>query len=209
MIQSIYYKFFELLTLFVIIPVSFIINYPTWVKVIMGLSGFVYIILVLLKVEKYKFKATLQLNWQAFWKRIIFPSIIVITVTTCYVWLTDKPQLFNVLLNNPILWLFILFFYSFCSVYPQELIYRTFFFLRYQQLFKNKYLFIILNAALFSLAHIFFENILVSTLTFIGGIFFALTYKKTKSTLLVSIEHSLYGCWLFTVGMGNMLGFPS
>jgi len=27
--------------------------------------------------------------------------------------------------------------------------------------------------------------------------------------LLVSIEHAIYGCWLFTVGMGSMLGFPS
>lgn len=46
-------------------------------------------------------------------------------------------------------------------------------------------------------------------LTFIGGLLFALTFKKTKSTLLVSIEHAIYGSWLFTVGMGEMLGFPS
>ncbi|WP_245825457.1 CPBP family intramembrane glutamic endopeptidase [Pseudocolwellia agarivorans] len=113
------------------------------------------------------------------------------------------------MLNNPKLWLFILFFYSLFSVYPQELLYRTFFFKRYQALFKSEWLFIIVNAALFSLAHIFFKNVLVILLTFIGGILFALTFKKTKSTLLVSIEHSIYGCWLFTVGMGNMLGFPS
>ena len=65
------------------------------------------------------------------------------------------------------------------------------------------------NAALFSLAHIFFKNTLVMILTFIGGILFALTFKKTKSTLLVSIEHAIYGSWLFTVGMGEMLGFPN
>ena len=46
-------------------------------------------------------------------------------------------------------------------------------------------------------------------LTFLGGLIFAITYYKTKSTLLVSIEHAIYGCWLFTVGMGDMLGFPS
>jgi membrane protease YdiL (CAAX protease family) len=49
----------------------------------------------------------------------------------------------------------------------------------------------------------------VLAFTFIGGILFAYTYQKTKSTLLVSIEHAIYGCWLFTVGMGTMLGFPS
>ncbi|MEM5566908.1 CPBP family intramembrane glutamic endopeptidase [Psychroserpens sp. AS72] len=97
----------------------------------------------------------------------------------------------------------------FFSVYPQELIYRTFFFQRYQMLFKSQTLFILINATLFSLAHLFFKNGLVMILTFIGGLLFALTFKKTKSTLLVSIEHAIYGSWLFTVGMGEMLGFPS
>jgi hypothetical protein len=55
----------------------------------------------------------------------------------------------------------------------------------------------------------FFKNTLVLFLTFLGGVLFALTYNKTRSTLLVSIEHAIYGSWLFTVGMGNMLGFPS
>ena len=65
------------------------------------------------------------------------------------------------------------------------------------------------NAILLSLAHIFFRSTLVMFLTFIGGILFAFTFNKTKSTLLVSIEHAIYGCWLFTVGMGDMLGFPA
>ena len=111
--------------------------------------------------------------------------------------------------NKPILWILILFFYSLFSVYPQELLYRTFFFDRYKNLFKNELLFIIINAFLFSLAHLFFKNGLVLIITFIGGIIFAFTYKKTQSTVLVSIEHAIYGCWLFTVGMGEILGFPS
>lgn len=209
MMQSLHYKLFELFILFLIVPISFVIDYPIWIKALIGVSGFVYIIFVLLKIEKYQCKLTWYLPWQDFWKRIFIPFMVTVAVTICYVWLTDKQQLFSVLLNNPKLWLFILFFYSLLSVYPQELLYRTFFFKRYQQLFKREWVFIVFNAALFSLAHIFFENILVIILTFIGGLLFALTYKKTRSTLLVSVEHSLYGCWLFTVGMGNMLGFPS
>ena len=46
-------------------------------------------------------------------------------------------------------------------------------------------------------------------LTFLGGLLFAFTFKKTKSTILVSIEHAIYGSWLFTIGMGAMLGFPT
>jgi hypothetical protein len=27
--------------------------------------------------------------------------------------------------------------------------------------------------------------------------------------MLVSLEHSVYGAWLFTLGLGEMLAFPS
>ncbi|WMI67558.1 CPBP family intramembrane glutamic endopeptidase [Mangrovimonas sp. YM274] len=95
------------------------------------------------------------------------------------------------------------------SVYPQELIYRTLYFNRYQNLMKSKWISIILNALVFSMAHLMFKNTLVLIMTFLGGLLFALTFLKTKSTTLVSIEHAIYGSWLFTVGMGDMLGFPS
>ena len=207
--KSVSYKLAEFFIIFVVLPVSFAINYPAWIKGVIGLVGFIYIIFVLLRVEKNKFKIAPNLNWKAFWKRTFLHLLIIAAITTTYVWYTDKSQLFNVMLSNSKLWLFILFFYSLFSVYPQELIYRTFFFQRYESLFKNQWLFVLVNAALFSLAHIFFRNTLVMFLTFIGGILFALTYKSTKSTIMVSIEHAIYGCWLFTVGMGNMLGFPS
>jgi len=73
---------------------------------------------------------------------------------------------------------------------------------------KNKWLFLFINAILFSLAHLFLRSVLVQLLTFVGGILFAYTYQKTKSNTLVSIEHAIYGNWLFTVGMGEMLAFP-
>ena len=76
-------------------------------------------------------------------------------------------------------------------------------------LFKNRSVFVFVNAIVFSLAHIFFRNSLVLLLTFLGGILFAITFNKTRSTILVTIEHAIYGCWLFTVGMGEMLAFPS
>ncbi|MDU0355872.1 hypothetical protein RS130_20045 [Paraglaciecola aquimarina] len=52
-------------------------------------------------------------------------------------------------------------------------------------------------------------NNLVFVLTFAGGILFALNYKKSQSLVAVSIEHSAYGLWLFTVGLGQQLAFPS
>ncbi|MBT8311031.1 MAG: CPBP family intramembrane metalloprotease [Flavobacteriaceae bacterium] len=207
--QSNLYRSIELLIIFVLVPVRFAMPYSPWIKLGIGLAGFIYVILVLLRVEKNKFKLARNLNWKEFWKRTFLHLLFIVIITITYVWFSDKTQLFNVMLGNSKLWLFILFFYSAFSVYPQELIYRTFFFQRYQILFKNDKLLIFVNAILFSLAHIFFGNTLVMFLTFIGGIMFAHTFYKTKSTLMVSIEHAIYGCWLFTVGMGSMLGFPS
>ncbi|MCF7560839.1 CPBP family intramembrane metalloprotease [Sabulilitoribacter multivorans] len=150
-----------------------------------------------------------NLNWRLFWLETLAKLIAIAVITTIFVYLTDNDALFNVVLNKPKLWFFILFIYSIFSVYPQELIYRTFFFKRYLKLINNKAVLIFVNAIVFSLAHLFFKNALILGLTFLGGVLFAITYNKTKSTVLVSIEHAVYGCWLFTVGMGDMLGFPA
>ena len=207
--QSTVYKLTEFFIIFILVPVSFAISYPIWIKMIIGALGFLYILFILLRIEKNKFKIAQNLDWKFFYKRTFIQLAIIAIVTTVYVWLIDPSSLYIVVLNKPLLWIMILFFYSVFSVYPQELIYRTFFFQRYKSLFKSELLLLVINATVFSLAHIFFRKGLVMILTFIGGILFALTFKKTKSTLLVTIEHAIYGCWLFTVGMGEMLGFPS
>ena len=195
--------------IFIILPVSFALEYPFWVKAVLAVSGFGYVIYVLLKVQGNKFKMAPNLQWKSFFKHVFVKLLIIAFLTIVYMWFTAKQDLFHVLFQKPKLWVVILFAYATFSVYPQELIYRTLYFQRYESLFKSKSLFIFLNAIVFSLAHIFYRNPLVLLMTFFGGILFALTYDKTKSTILVSIEHTIYGCWLFTVGMGNMLGFPS
>lgn len=207
--KSVLYKATEFFVIFILIPVSFAISYSPWVKLAIGIIGFAYIVYILLKVESEKFKIAKNLNWKQFFKQTLIKLLVIVSITTVFVWFTANEALFGVLLNKPKLWLFILFFYSFFSVYPQELIYRTFYFKRYHNIFKSKYLFIFINAIVFSLGHIFFNSTLVLVLTFLGGLLFAFTFNKTKSTLLVSIEHAIYGCWLFTVGMGSMLGFPA
>ena len=203
------YKLTEFFVIFISIPVAFSFQFNVWVKLSVGLIGFIYIIIMLLRIEKLKFKIAPNLNWKSFFIEILLKLLLIASITYLFVFLTNKDALFNVMTTKPKLWVLILFVYSFFSVYPQELIYRTFFFERYRELIKNKTLLIFINAIVFSLGHIFFRNTLVLVLTFFGGLLFAFTYSKTKSTLLVSIEHAIYGSWLFTVGMGDMLGFPS
>ncbi|WP_431157552.1 CPBP family intramembrane glutamic endopeptidase [Winogradskyella poriferorum] len=203
-------RLIELFLLFILVPIIMAISsVPIAIKMAMGSAGFVYVIWVLLKVEKKKFKVSKTIKWPEFWKQTLIKFVLIVLITTTYMILVDPINLFVVILNKPMVWVVILFIYSFFSVYPQELIYRTFFFQRYEAIIKSKKLLVYINAIVFALAHLFFRNTLVIFLTFIGGVIFAYTYTKTESTLLVSIEHAIYGCWLFTVGMGNMLGFLS
>ncbi len=206
--QSVIYKLTEFFLIFIVLPVSFALDYPFVIKASLAVSGFAYVIYVLLKIEGNKYKIAPNLHWRSFWKHVFVKLLAIAFLTIIYMWVTAKSDLFHVLYQKPKLWVIVLFAYAMFSVYPQELIYRTLYFQRYRSLFKSKSIFVFINAIVFSLGHIFYRNPLVLLMTFLGGILFALTYDKTKSTLLVSIEHAIYGCWLFTVGMGSMLGFP-
>lgn len=197
----------ELLLWFVLLPLSYLLDYSIWVKLGLGLTGLVYIAVVLLKVIRVRFRPG-RLPLRSFLRVTALNFLVIAAVTTAFVYFTEPSKLFYVPLNRPELFGFILMIYTFLSVWPQEIIYRTFFFERYQTLFSNRKVAILLNATLFSLAHIFFRNTLVLVLTFLGGILFAWTYLRFRSTLLVSLEHAIYGNWLFTVGMGEMLAFP-
>ena len=102
----------------------------------------------------------------------------------------------------PMLWLLIMLLYPIISAYPQELIYRSFFFHRYKLLFKSEKAMVITNAALYSFLHIIYLNIVAPVLTLIAGYLFCRTYLANKSVLMPGIEHALYGMIVFTTGLG-------
>jgi len=200
---------FELLALFVGIPIFLALPVYLIPKLLIGASGLLYVVVVAVRTKDPKEKTKLVINWKSFFNALSLRLILLILATTAFVYFWYPELLFKVPSTKPLLWLGILAVYSILSVYPQELLYRSFFFKRYKALFDSRNMLLFMNAILFSLAHFFFGNILVMALTFVGGLVFAYTYYRTNSMLLVSIEHAIYGCWLFTVGMGDMLGFPS
>ncbi len=104
--------------------------------------------------------------------------------------------------NNLPAWLFVMLFYPLLSVYPQELIFRTFFFHRYRPLFGDSLWLVAASALAFGMAHLFFANWIAVLLSTAGGVLFALNYRRTRSTLSVTIEHGIWGDFLFTVGLG-------
>ncbi len=198
----------EFFVLFIALPLSLLLPYDFRIKGASILVAFIYLLFVMFKKTEVRFKLHKEIDWQAFGKTTVIKFFGIAVITTLYVYIMDASALFCVPRNKPDVWVTILFVYTFLSVWPQEVIYRTFFFERYKTLFTNKKIFIFVNAIVFSMAHLFLRNTLVTVLTFIGGLLFAYTYMQTKSTTLVSIEHAAYGNWLFTVGMGEMLAFP-
>jgi hypothetical protein len=109
---------------------------------------------------------------------------------------------------HPRFWALVLITYPIFSVYPQSLVYRTFLLHRYRSLFQREAdappaILIFASAAAFALMHLPFHNWIAVALTFPGGILFARHYLNSKSLCVSSIEHALYGCFLFTIGLGQ------
>ncbi|OQX13653.1 MAG: hypothetical protein BWK76_15920 [Desulfobulbaceae bacterium A2] len=119
--------------------------------------------------------------------------------------LISPEYLFDYPRNKTNTWLFIMIFYPLLAVYPQELFYRAFLFRRYRPLFPSDRSMIFASALTFGFAHIIYGNIPAVLLTLVGGFLFAITYQRSQSILLVSLEHALYGCLLYTVGMGQFI----
>jgi hypothetical protein len=105
--------------------------------------------------------------------------------------------------QHPKFWAVVMVAYPVLSVYPQGLLYRAFFFDRYAGLFPGKWVMIVASAVAFAFLHIIFRNSVAVGLTFAGGLLFAARYAETGSLATSSVEHALYGCWMFTVGLGQ------
>ncbi len=114
------------------------------------------------------------------------------------------PQLlFSFLKRAPGFWALVMLLYPLVSVYPQELIYRAFFFHRYAPLFGSGLLMIAASAFAFGFVHIIFGNWLAVILSIIGGFLFSLTYQHSGSLLLACLDHALFGNFIFTIGLGQ------
>jgi membrane protease YdiL (CAAX protease family) len=93
--------------------------------------------------------------------------------------------------------------YPLLSVYPQEVIYRAFFFHRYQALFGSGGSILLASALAFGFVHIIFGNWLAVGLCVIGGFLFSFTYHQSGSFLLTCLDHAIFGTFIFTIGLGQ------
>jgi membrane protease YdiL (CAAX protease family) len=129
--------------------------------------------------------------------------VLVALALSAYVVLIEPENLFNLPKGNPGIWIAMFFFYPIFSAYGQEVVYRKFLFMRYQAIFRKKWMMILASGIAFSFVHIVYFSTLSLVLTFIAGIYLALVYQKTKSVLFVAILHGLMGFFIFTIGLGQ------
>lgn len=104
--------------------------------------------------------------------------------------------------HRPGLWAMVMLLYPILSVVPQEMIFRSFFMTRYKSLFPGRLPLIVMSGLCFGLSHLILNNWIAPTFSMIGGIIFAWGFSRHRSLKWASIEHALYGCFVFTIGIG-------
>lgn len=142
-----------------------------------------------------------QVGWQGF-RKILFRTVFGCCALTLLTVLVSPERLLSFPLGRPQLWMMVMIWYPIISVLPQEIIYRSLFFHRYAQLFKKQNAQILASAIAFGWGHIMFLNWVAVILCTIGGILFSHSYVRHRSLATAWLEHSIYGCFLFTIGLG-------
>jgi membrane protease YdiL (CAAX protease family) len=160
--------------------------------------------LVLQRVHKIQIRRLFSSKISvADWRRILIAYSIAVPFLAALLWIINPSAMWSLMCQHTKIWLLVMVAYPVVSVFPQELIYRAFFFERYRPLFERGAGIVLASAAIFSFGHVVFHNWPAAVLTFVGGLLFARTYQQTSSLLLVSVEHALYGCAIFTIGYGS------
>lgn len=118
-------------------------------------------------------------------------------------WLAFPSLFLSLPRQHPLFWALIMLLYPLLSVWPQEMLYRALLFHRFRALFRTDPALILASAAAFGFAHIIFLNGIAIAMTTAGGFLFARDYVRHRSLPLICLEHSLYGCLIFTIGLGR------
>ncbi|WP_438865249.1 CPBP family glutamic-type intramembrane protease [Neptunicella sp.] len=199
-------RWLEFLLLFCLIPAVLIANRTALISLVIPCLIVVggYCGAVLWFDPKFKRKRLGRLSDVRKYRQYLHVSFTfwgLIVVFACWY---GMPDLFLSLpIQQPYIWLTTLLLYPILSVIQQELIFRTFFFHRFKQLFPGKTLRVALSTLCFSMLHSLYGNWIAVTVSALGGLLFGLTYLNTKSTLIVVIQHSAWGLLLLTSGVGN------
>jgi len=142
-------------------------------------------------------------NYRPFVPQILLRDAVCLVLLGVAVRVFAPSLLFTFVKQRPLLWALVMLLYPLLSVYPQELLYRAFFFHRYQALFGSGWTMLLASALAFGFVHIIFGNWLAVALCVIGGALFSFTYHQSGSLLLTCLDHAIFGNFIFTIGLGQ------
>lgn len=197
----------ELVLLFVFMPLLFYFDVIPGHKSVPLLVAFAYCLLILLTDKSFDRRnlGARKFHGMGFILKRFAATAILLTI---YLIIFEPQNLLIIPKERPLLWVAIMVFYPLWSALPQELIFRVFFFHRYKQIITNQNVMVFANALLFAFMHIIFNNWVALAGTFIVGLFWAHTYLRTRSLLAVSAEHTIYGNFIYTIGLGHYFYVP-
>jgi len=197
----------ELVVLYLLIPAYFLAEDGRVERTVVILAGLAYVIVQSRRLRILR-RSSLGLARFSRWNGVLGVFGAFALSSTIAVATFAPELLFRAPRYHPRLWVTFLAVYCLLSVYPQALVFRAYFLERYAPLFPNASLLVAVNSVLFAWAHTIIDHPLVYALAFCGGILFAVTYLESRSITVTSLEHALYGAWLFTVGLGTYFAFP-
>lgn len=136
------------------------------------------------------------------WASVLMRFAVCAAAMAIFTMLHDPQRLLSLPTERPAIWGLVMLFYPVLSVVPQEMIYRVFFFHRYASLFATDRAMMVASGLAFGHAHFMFGNWVAYSMSMVGGLLFAHSYVRCRSFALVWAEHALYGCFVFTIGLG-------
>ena len=194
----------EFLIIYFLIPliVIFINFFFSEQKIFVFLPLFLVFFLSLYLLKKTPSFSFDFLKKKTEWKFFFLVSLIFVVSGFVYTIILDSNLLFNLPKNYFFIWVAVILIYPILSVIPQEIIFRVLFFERYSCLFKNQFLYLILNSFIFAYIHLVFQNFHAFFITLITSPIFAYAYIN-KSFKTCFLTHTIGGQLVFTYGLGK------
>lgn len=153
------------------------------------------------------FKNAFSRPRKGWWRASLMRAFIVVILALIVCTLCFPELLFDFPRHKPAIWILVLCLYPVLSVFPQEIIYRLYFFEVIVSGKEAKWPKIVVGTLLFSWVHIIYLNVFALWGTLFGGAVFNVlywTYRDEPGVMWrVLLEHSLYGLIIFTVGLGG------
>lgn len=198
------YLGFEFAFIYFGLPAIFSLNFAGASPILIILAAFVLMVGYLVRNEKFpnsNFFRTAETKPEI--KRILKIFAILAPPLVVYLFLS-RPELFlSFVREEPLIYALVMVLYPLLSAYPQEIIYRGFLFTRYEPLFGSGMAMVVCSGLAFGFGHVIFLNTTAVALSTAGGMLFAFTYRRSRSLLIATFEHALYGCFVFTIGLGR------